>query len=156
MGGGENVGERGWRRWCFLSLLCGTLDRKGVSMRRNGARQTSSRVPPTPTTLYTQVTGAHQPDKVGRPRSGRVRGKNGSSRWTRSLNVGDHPNSSQPERSPSLSEKGSCDKIEHLAEEVRWSRPTQNIRGHWAVPGADSRLDRDRLARSCGRDPGVC
>jgi hypothetical protein len=92
MGGGENVGERGWWRWCFLSLLCGTLDRKGVSMRRNGARRTSSRVPPTPTTLYTQVTGAHQPDKVGRPRSGRVRGKNGSSRWTRSLNVGDHPN----------------------------------------------------------------
>jgi hypothetical protein len=50
--------------------------RSGGSIgEENGARQTSYHVPPAPTSLYTQVTGAHQPDEVGRPRSGRVREK---------------------------------------------------------------------------------
>jgi hypothetical protein len=76
-----------------LPVTTAWYPRSGGSIgEENGAQQTSYRVPPAPTTLYTQVIGAHQPDKVGRPRSGHVRGENGSSRWTRSLNVGDHPN----------------------------------------------------------------
>jgi hypothetical protein len=50
--------------------------RSGGSIgEENGARRTSYHVPPAPTSLYTQVTGAHQPDEVGRPRSGRLRGE---------------------------------------------------------------------------------
>jgi hypothetical protein len=50
--------------------------RSGGSIgEENGTRRTSYRVPPTPTSLYMQVTGAHQPDEVGCPRSGRLSGE---------------------------------------------------------------------------------
>jgi hypothetical protein len=42
----------------------------GIIGEENGARRTSCRVPPALTSLYTQVTGAHQPDEVGCPDQG--------------------------------------------------------------------------------------
>jgi hypothetical protein len=55
-----------------LPVTTAWYPRSGGSIgEENGARRTSYCVPPAPTSLYTQVTGAHNHRLVERPRSGR-------------------------------------------------------------------------------------